>query len=214
MMKKSIAIGNQGYEIDCPDKCPICHHHSEIHLFKADETFNKTEVQVVFQCVYSGCKSYFIGYYGPKGQAELKTLKPIKPNPTAFPEDISRLSPTFISVFREAEEALHQGLPQVAGPGYRKAFEFLIKDYAKSLAPEKHEEIEKAFSGSVVSEYVTDPRIQAVAKRTLWLGNDETHYLRKWTTHDMDDLIRLIRLAVNWIEIDQLSKHYNESMPD
>jgi hypothetical protein len=138
----------------------------------------------------------------------------MKPNPTAFPKAVADLSPTFLAVFNESEEAFQLGLTQIAGPGYRKAFEFLIKDYAKSLAPEKTEDIEKSFSGTVVSDYVTDPRIQAVARRTLWLGNDETHYLRKWNSHDINDLITLIRLAVNWIEIDQLSKHYNESMPD
>jgi hypothetical protein len=120
----------------------------------------------------------------------------------------------FISVFQEAEEAAQIGLAQIAGPGYRKSFEFLIKDYAKSLSPDKSEQIEKAFAGTVVTDYVTDPRIQGVAKRTLWLGNDETHYLRKWTSHDIGDLITLIRLTVNWIEIDQLTTHYSEGMPE
>jgi hypothetical protein len=172
------------------------------------------QVQVVYQCAFPVCESFFIGYYGEPGQKELKALQPLKPDPSAFPEQIGKLSPTFASVFREAEEASHLGLTEIAGPGYRKAFEFLIKDYAKSLAPEKSEQIEKAFSGVVVSEYVADPRIQAVAKRTLWLGNDESHYLRKWSAHDLDDLTTLIRLAVNWIEIDELSRHYCASMPE
>jgi len=175
---------------------------------------NRAEVQIVYQCAFTGCKSFFVGYYGPKTQKDLKALKPFKPNTTTFPEVVSKLSPTFVAIFQEAEEAAQLGLSQIAGPGYRKAFEFLIKDYAKSLSPDKGEQIEKAFSGAVVSEYITDPRIQAVAKRTLWLGNDETHYLRKWSSHDVGDLITLIKLTVNWIEIDQLSKHYSESMPE
>ena len=95
-----------------------------------------------------------------------------------------------------------------------QAFEFLIKDYAKSLAPEKAGEIQKKFSGAVVSEFIADARIQAVAKRCLWLGNDETHYLRKWTEHDVDDLVRLIKLTTNWIEIEHLSKAYVKNMPE
>ncbi|TOH24456.1 hypothetical protein CGI85_24680, partial [Vibrio parahaemolyticus] len=114
---------------------------------------------------------------------------------------------------REAEDAKSHGLYQIAGPGYRKAFEFLVKDYAKSLDPEKSEQIENMFSGKVVNEFISDPRIQMVAKRALWLGNDETHYLRKWAEHDLDDLITLIRLAINWVEIDRLSAQYEESMP-
>lgn len=183
-------------------------------MVKADEVVGRTEIQVVYQCAFTGCKSFFVGYSGQRGQKELKALKPVKPNPSVFPDAIRELSPTFVSVFHEAEEAAHMGLTQIAGPGYRKAFEFLIKDYAKSLAPDRREQIAKAFSGVVVSEYITDPRIQSVAKRTLWLGNDETHYLRKWTAHDLNDLTTLIRLAVNWIEIDQLSRHYFTSMPE
>jgi hypothetical protein len=131
-----------------------------------------------------------------------------------FPETISALSPGFVSIFKEADEAKHLGLKQVAGPGYRKAFEFLIKDYAKSLAPGKDREIEEKFSGAVVTEFVPDARIQAVAKRCLWLGNDETHYLRKWADHDVDDLVTLIKLTTNWIEIEHLSKAYVEKMPE
>jgi len=102
----------------------------------------------------------------------------------------------------------------VAGPGYRRSFEFLIKDYAKTLAPAKTAEIEMKFSGAVVADYVSDARIQAVAKRCLWLGNDETHYLKKWTAHDMGDLVALIKLVAHWIDIEQLSKKYVAGMPD
>ena len=67
----------------------------------------------------------------------------------------------------EAEEARYLGLSQIAGPGYRKAFECLVKDYAKSKATERADEIEKLFAGKVVEEFIQDPRIRAVAKRAL-----------------------------------------------
>ncbi len=90
----------------------------------------------------------------------------------------------------------------------------MIKDYAKSLKPDDAECIEGMFSGNVVKEFIADPRIQSVSKRALWLGNDETHYLKKWTKHDLSDLITLIRLAINWIEIERLSEAYSEEMPE
>lgn len=146
---------------------------------------------------------------------ELQALKPINIADEEFPEAIQKISPTFISIYKEAVESRERRLFQIAGPGFRKAFEFLIKDYAKHLAPgDKHKNIEESFSGKVVDEYIRNPRIQAVAKRALWLGNDETHYLRKWEKHDIEDLITLIKLTVNWVEIEQLSKSYVEDMPD
>jgi hypothetical protein len=144
----------------------------------------------------------------------LLAVRPLKPPENPFPGTISKLSPTFVSIFSEASEAKHLGLMQIAGPGYRKAFEFLIKDYAKSLEPLKEKDIESKFSGAVVAEFVPDARIQAVATRCLWLGNDETHYLRRWTDHDLEDFVTLIKLTTNWIEIEHLSKAYVEEMPE
>ncbi|MFZ1989529.1 MAG: hypothetical protein WAW96_07115 [Alphaproteobacteria bacterium] len=125
-----------------------------------------------------------------------------------MPAHIQKLSPAFVAIYREAEEAKQLGLLQIAGPGYRKAFEFLIKDYAIAMKPDNAAEIKEAFSGSVVKNYVPDPRIAPLAERSLWLGNDETHYLRKWVDHDIKDLIRLIDLTMHWMEIDLSSKEY------
>ncbi len=213
-IRKNITIDRHGYAVDYPDECPICHHHSEIKMLQGRIEAENAGVQVVFQCAFTNCGSYFIGFYGPRPAPELIALRPNKPTLENIPEEIREISPDFVAIYQEAEDALHMGLTQIAGPGYRKAFEYLIKDYAKSLDPDRSDEIAAKFSGEVVSEFVVDPRISAVAKRALWLGNDETHYLRKWKNHDVSDLITLIRLCINWIEIDTLSQSYVEEMTD
>jgi hypothetical protein len=126
------------------------------------------------------------------------------------------MSPEFVEIYKQAKEAQDNGLTQVCGPGYRKAFEFLIKDYAKSKVAEEatRKAIEATFAGTVVKDYIGDVRAQAVAKRALWLGNDETHYLRKWTNHNIDDLITLIQLTIHWIEIERLSEKYVADMSE
>jgi len=214
LIKRGITVQSHGYPVDVPDACPVCHRHSEMQLVGADVVEEGRGVQAVFRCAYQGCRAFFICSYGPRGSHELLSVRPVKPLITALPETVAKLSPTFISVFQEAEEATQLGLKQIAGPGYRKAFEFLIKDYAKSVRPEKAAEIEAKFSGAVVNDYVADARIQAVAKRSLWLGNDETHYLRKWTDRDVSDLVTLIKLTASWIEIEHLSKTYVDGMPE
>lgn len=214
LIKRQITVQNQNYSVHVPDACPICHRHSEVQLVSSDVVDNGQGVQAVFRCAYVGCRSFFICSYAPKPSAELQSVRPIKPIVSALPDAVSKLSPAFVSIFKEAEEASQLGLKQIAGSGYRKAFEFLIKDYAKSLAPDKSKEIESMFSGAVVAEFVSDARIEAVAKRCLWLGNDETHYLRKWTDHDVNDLVTLIKLTANWIEIEHLSKAYVQGMPE
>lgn len=122
----------------------------------------------------------------------------------------------FVDIYEQAREALDAGLDQIGGPGLRKAFEFLVKDYAKSKAQsaEEKEKIDKSFAGNVVNDVIKDSRIVNVSKRAIWLGNDETHYLRKWTDHDVDDLIILIQLTMHWMEIEKLSDDYLKQMPE
>lgn len=35
----------------------------------------------------------------------------------------------------------------------------------------------------------------------MWLGNDETHYVRRWEEKDLSDLKRLISMTVSWIDL-------------
>lgn len=48
--------------------------------------------------------------------------------------------------------------------------------------------------------------------RAVWLGNDETHYVRKWEEKDVNDLKLLVRLTVNWIDNVLLTKKYIADM--
>ena len=203
-----------------PTRCPLCHHMITVNSTMFQKQ-HYSEVQAVYQCPNPECDSLFIAYYhfdvhnGP----EVPIIDRLEPSLVAigdFCPTICELSPTFIEVFREASEAKGRGLLQIAGPGFRKAFEFLIKDYAAQKANNEEEraKIHTAFSGNVVRNHITDPRIQSVAERALWLGNDEAHYLRKWSNHDLSDLLVLIELTVKWIEIEDLSSKYEREMKE
>lgn len=88
------------------------------------------------------------------------------------------------------------------GVGYRKALEFLIKDYliSKETDAQKIGKIKNQFLGNCIQEDVQDRNIKEVAKRAVWLGNDETHYTRVWAGKDVNNLKQLIELTVRWIE--------------
>ncbi|MEK0405122.1 hypothetical protein WNX62_16005, partial [Lactiplantibacillus plantarum] len=47
-----------------------------------------------------------------------------------FPQQISDISPRFVSVYTQSFKAERIGLAELAGMGYRKALEMLVKDYA------------------------------------------------------------------------------------
>ena len=99
----------------------------------------------------------------------------------AFDKEIAEVSPQFVKIYNQASAAESAELDQLCGPGYRKALEFLVKDYVKSL-PEnvgKEEIIEKTQIGPCISNFVKDQGVRSCARRATWLGNDETHYVRK-----------------------------------
>ena len=92
---------------------------------------------------------------------------------------------------------------QIAGVGYRKAAEFLIKDYVISKNPSDEEHIKSIMLGQVIAEYLNDfPKIQALAKSVSWIGNDETHYVRRHDDKDIQDLKKFILSAAQFIAAD------------
>jgi len=66
--------------------------------------------------------------------------------------------------------------------------------------------------GNCIKGKVNDPNIKTCAERATWLGNDETHYVRTWNGHDIQDLKRLIKLTVNWISNEILTENYSAEM--
>ena len=100
----------------------------------------------------------------------------------------------------------------LVGMGIRKALEFLMKDYLSAQNPEEAEAIQKKRLGQVISDHVDDQRIKDCAKMAAWLGNDETHYVRKWVDKDLRDLKLLMELTAHWISMDLLTQQYKSDM--
>ncbi len=219
--KVSIKFQGRDRSLKYPNKCPLCHCIIDVKKSCA-QVIKNDNVQTVFICPNDECRNMFLGFYviGQDGNLQMDRMEPYNVQIREFPVVIDIISSQFRSIYQEAEEARFKNLKQIAGAGYRKAVEFLIKDYAKHTiddeqpdCKEKRKEIENKFAGQVIKDHIEDKRIQAVASRALWLGNDETHYLRIWEDHDIDDLINLIKLTVNWIEIEHDSAEYVKSMP-
>src|SRR5271157_5104927 len=169
-----------------PDECPICHRHlvpSEIEA----RAVGQEKIEIAFQCTYAECRSIFVGYYErqPSNLYQLKRVAPNRFEGTKFVREIENTSAEFIAIYNQSEAAEAAGYDRIAGVGYRKSLEFLIKDYLLLVLPDKKDVVSKALLGRCIDEYVDDPKIKACAKRAAWLGNDETHYVRKWESKDI-----------------------------
>lgn len=126
---------------------------------------------------------------------------------------LRKISPTFLNLFDQLEKAEHSQLDLLTGMGYRKALEFLIKDYLIFKNHDQEEEIKKTALGNCINNYIDEPHIKECAKRAAWLGNDETHYTRQWEDKDIKDLKTLMELTLYWLTMEFLSQEYQDSMP-
>lgn len=131
-----------------------------------------------------------------------------------FDECIKNLSPNFEKTFNQSIIAESHSLDEIAGMGYRKSLEYLIKDYLVSLHPDKEQEIKQLLLGRCIDRYVTNTKIKAMAKRAAWIGNDETHYEKRWLDKDINDLKMLIDLTVYWITFEIKTEEYNRIMQE
>ena len=103
----------------------------------------------------------------------------------------------------QAAAAEYHNLDEISGMGYRKALEFLVKDYLVSKSEElkiEPKEIKEKFLGKCIEDHIVDPKTKAVAKRAAWLGNDHSHYFRRWEEKDIEDLKTLLGLVINSID--------------
>lgn len=121
---------------------------------------------------------------------------------TGFSAYISDLSPQFVEIYHQSENAEAIGLNQISGMGYRKALEFLVKDYAIHKNSDKKNEIEKAFLSACIKNYIENPKIQTLAEKSVWLGNNETHYVKEHMDRNVSDLKIFIKACANYIEMD------------
>lgn len=130
-----------------------------------------------------------------------------------FSSEIIQISPSFDKIYNESKQAEEIELDQIAGVGYRKALEFLIKDYLILLFPNEKESIIKKRLGNCIREDIKDDNIKKCANRAAWLGNDEAHYFRKWETKDIDHLKNCINLVVGWITLGIQTEKLVDDMP-
>jgi len=205
-----------------PNGCPTCHFTIEPADVDLTAYTHDQWLEVYFRCTNRQCRHFFIAMYlrdpsqnvrGQQLRFGLIVALPQTPMDRQFSERIVEFSPEFPRIYNQAGAAETYGLPDVAGPGYRKALEFLIKDYAIKLHPDDAEKIKSAQLWPVISKYFTEPRMSVVFSRAAWLGNDQTHYERRWIDHDIDNLKKLIDASVHFIEMEMLAAELPAEMP-
>ena len=165
-------------------------------------------------CQCTNCSETFILEYERRNTGF--NFKQLHHNPMLkkkeFGELIGEVSPSFSDIYNQSYGAMQLELNDICGMGFRKALEFLVKDYAIRNHPDAEESIKKIELGTCINNYIADERIKSMAQRATWLGNDETHYVRRFNDRDISDLLVLIDLTVFWIQAEERTKKYEQEI--
>jgi len=223
-----ITINQQGNRYDEPNICPHCHVINEPHLKTALNCKNdkkEDELITIWQCSNKKCYRLFAADYrrrdsnsfvfnrflnglpkGPDWPKPILELKSGNQNPEG-----EKISSKFIKTYLQSLEAQNYGLDELAGMGYRKSIEYLVKDWAIQKHPDKKEIIEKSWLGGVIKDYYTGD-LKEILERATWLGNDQAHYNKLFEEYDIEILKELIDLIMVELDREYKKAHYIESI--
>lgn len=202
-------------KFDAPSTCPICGNSMEpqyVYSRTGNTEFlsnsngrNLYCSPFLMRCTHRDCKRYFLlnvllVRYGNKitfqGFAANNYAENVKIN---FPDTIKDVSPNFVTIYEQALKAEKWELDKLTGMGYRRALEYLVKDYLATtkLNKTKDEIYQMSFTSAI--QKIDSQEIKDLAKASSWLGNDETHTFKKWEDYDIENLKNFINSIVSYI---------------
>ena len=190
----------QSKDFKLPPVCPVCHQHGMFEPFScAHHSSWDLEETAATTYFCNSCESFFFVTYVDD---EILAYYPEKVKPVELSEHIRQLSPNFCDVYAQSCKADDEHLDLIAGMGYRRALEFLCKDYAISIHSEDRDKIVAMPLSQCIKKYIDKPVISQLAERVTWLGNDHAHYISKHTDKDLSDLKRILELVIQWIDLE------------
>ena len=188
--------------------CPCCGVHlSPQILYGAIIEYDDEEENKVFILNYCPeCNECFISKHIFDEEScdgySFEYAAPMNHFQHSFSDAISNLSPDFVAIYNESLKAEELGLTSICGMGYRKALEFLVKDYIIHNDSSKESEVATKLLMSCINDYITNDRLKSLAKASAWLGNDQTHYVKKHKDYGTEDLKAFINAFVTFIDAD------------
>lgn len=230
MAQKTIDIKNRDYTDRCfnyfkyePESvCPVCKRNLSPAVISSMAYEKQDEDYVCILNYCTGCNSPFISTYKVVKRMDSTTTfvsagligsEPNRFTKQEFDAKVSNLSPQFDKIYNQALAADVSGLDEIAGLGYRKALEFLIKDFAIHEHPDDEEKIKANSLSKCIKNYIDADHIKTLAERSAWIGNDEAHYIRKQEDRDVSDMKAFIQATVYFIAMVLITEDASSMTP-
>lgn len=199
------------YIINLPNVCPLCGSKIAPIVVGGYNDYLSKKLFVMYYC--NGCNKTFISEYlclndyattykDNYAGVETKYIEsyPLSITKECFSEDINKISPRFEKIYNQALESEKRNLDELSGIGYRKALEFLIKDYIKYYNLSGDVSIDVMNLQKCINDYIDDDTIKNLTTACTWLGNDHTHYVVKYNDYTIEDIKKYLYSAISILE--------------
>ncbi|PHV57686.1 hypothetical protein CS009_04955 [Streptococcus macedonicus] len=198
--------------VEVKDTCKICNNiTSPIVIHNTTKKTDNNHYHLALMRFCSQCKHYFIDEFNVETMSvfgresieniTLQDVKPELPSDIPISDNLAAISPIGKEIYLQSLKAEQEKLDHIAGIGFRKALEFFVKDFVIATNPKDKSKVEKMLLKQVIDKYIKDDTLQTFATASTFIGNDETHYVRKHSDKDLQDLRRYLHGFLHFIEM-------------
>lgn len=210
MTKMDLSFNSLSKSCDVPLECPYCGKVIEFtQKGRTGLNIDSDNIFYIFLLYSKCCNKNSIASYIYNFENKNMTFLSMYPNPkpSVLPDSIHVLSPRFITLYADSEYAYSKNMFELAGSGFRNALEILIKDFAINELNEDSKEVSKKSLFDAIESYLPDPKLKKAADVVRILGNDYTHYDRKYNQYDIDLLKVYLDIFIKRIDAEYLMSH-------
>lgn len=202
-------------DLSQPNQCPHCNkqiapRYIDAHFTQSDDASNYSSI--AFWSCPACAKVFGVTYDINETSKNMNGLEifdttigntyPPLLNVIAVDARISEISPHFAELFQHAQIAKACGLLELAGMGFRKALECLLKDSLISLHIVEKEKAKELSLVNSIKAFSDNPRLQKAANQARVIGNDYTHYEARYEGYDIEVLMKLIKITIHWLSME------------
>lgn len=210
-LKAELGTSDNAFSLDTPKPlyCPICTtpqngtcRGGHVFLSKAQIYY----VTFLYEC--TSCKEKYLAIFDVDLKNKNATFAAFYPNkPNSYKDDkLSAISERFIDMYNQALACEDIGNIELAAIGFRSAVEILIKDYAIKELGEDEKTVSKMRLIDAIGNYLSAD-IASSADVVRILGNDYTHYQRKYPQHDFEVLKQYMNIFIQQVKTMYMIKH-------
>lgn len=205
----SISYNSSNHSTEIPIICPYCGAYIQPAQSRSVGISYNNGIIILVTFYVTCCNKLFFSTY--EKTSSNNALKLLYTYPLyqldKLPKCIHEISPRFVELYKQANYAESMNFFELAGTGYRNALEVLIKDYAINELNKPKKEVVSKKLFKAIELYLPNIKLSNSADVVRVLGNDHTHYERRYEDIDFDILKQYLKIFINAIETEYLINH-------